>query len=86
MLLLMFMQYPVDAGFGGDIFSPVGKNGDDLAGRQTLKFGASCRFQNSLAFFFGEFVRWSEPTGVEALIFLEYSVLTPAFYCSHTQA
>ena len=85
MLLLMFMQYPVDAGFGGDIFSPVGKDGDDLTGRQTLELGTSGRFQDSLAFFFVEFMGWSGPTGMGTLIFLGCPVLTPAFHCSHTQ-
>ena len=85
-LLLMFVQYPVDARFGSDIFASIGKNGNDLAGWQALKFGASGRFQDSLAFFFGEFMRWGGSTGIGTLIFLGCSVLTPAFHCSHTQA
>ena len=85
-LLLMFVQYPVDARFGSDIFASVSKDGNDLAGRQTLKFGASGGFQDSLAFFFGEFVRRSCSTCMGPLIFLWGSVLTPAFNGSHTQA
>ena len=85
-LLLMFVQYPVDARFGSDIFASIGKNGNDLAGWQALKFGASGGFQDSLAFFFGEFMRRGGSTGMGPLIFLGSSILTPAFHCSHTQA